>query len=907
MSFLKEVALDSFDKDVLPQHETVYILPSKRSGLFLKKEFVALADKPVFSPTILSIEQLIEEIAQLQFATNTELLFELYLAYKQSKVLEKDNFTAFSKWAVALLQDFNEIDRHLVDVKGLFSYVSEIKKLKVWGSTPSDSSLVSNYLKFWQELEFIYKRFRSSLLNKKVGYQGMVYRAAFENLSHYLTHSTYKKYVFVGFNALNKAESEIIQFLLKHTETEIYWDIDSYFLQDPLHSASSFIRNYQNEWKALHNKPLKGVSSNYLSKKKIEIFGLPKNIAQANFAGSLLKEHYSANEKTALVLSDESLLEPILNAVPKEVNEVNITMGKHLTKTSAHLFFLCFFNLQANKTEKGFFYQDLLDLLSNPYTVQLLSKNGHHLLLSLKNDIKQNNWTYIGPGQLKKLERVFTPAFRVLLDFPITSAKTFAEKILQLATSLESAFENEKTVFEQRLIGSFKAAFFELERIAGAYDFIQDLKSLKAIYLELIANEKMDYQGNPYEGLQIMGMLESRNLDFDTLILTSVNEGILPSGKTNSSFIPYEVKNEFSIPTYREKDAVYAYHFYRLIQRAKRVFLIYNTEPDVLDGGEKSRFITQLLTDGNINKYIMHSIGAPKIKPSPKRPIRIQKTPKLIGQLEDLAKNGFSPSSLTDYIRNPMEFYQRHVLKIDPVQEVDDTIAHNVFGTIVHDALERIYTPFVHQILSPENLSKRKKYVKEIVQDSFEKNLPGADYKNGKNLIVFNVITRYLENFLDYEIKETKEHEIELLALEQKLSIQIHLEELNLPVTLKGKLDRIDKKDGQLRIIDYKTGKVEKSELELAGWGQLIENTKYNKVFQLLCYAEMYRSSSDVKSIKAGIIPIKKSKPAIMLFSEKESKSQLITAEILRSFGQQLKKLILEILNPKISFVEKEE
>ena len=908
LSFLKEVALKCIAHDGGSlNHETLYIVPSKRSGNSLKKQFAELADKPAFLPLVLSIEQFIEEIAQLRYASDTELLFELYVSYKQSKVKQKDSFNDFAKWAVILLQDFNEIDRHLIDSNNLFSYLSEVKRLKEWGPNLSPSTMVSNYLKFWQELDFIYADFQKRLLDKNCGYQGLVYRKAFERIAQYLNRSKHKKYVFIGFNALNRAESEIIQFLLGQAKTEIYWDIDSYFLNDPVHSVSMFIRNYHSEWQALRGKSLLGVSTNYLAEKKIEIFGLPKNISQAKFAGTWLKDHYNPKEKSALVLSDESLLEPILNALPEAVTEPNITMGKPLKETTAHFLFENYFKLHINKVDKGFHYRDLVEFLSNPYITQLQSEDTRDLLSQLKNDIKQNNWVYVGIGKFRNFDALPGLFSKQLLNTALANPKEFIAGMVRLITELETVFTAKKQFRDLQVLFSFKKVFNELQELLDNYDFINDLRALETIYNNLIAKETLDYQGNPHVGLQVMGMLESRNLDFDTVLLTSVNEGILPSGKSNNSFIPYDVKKEFVMPTYREKDAVYAYHFYRLLQRAKKVVILYNTEPDVLEGGEKSRFITQMLTDENINKYITHKIGSPKINPSLKVPFSVQKTPRLIDELKDLAESGFSPSSLSDYIRDPKTFYKRYVLKIEEVQEVEESMAHKTFGTVVHDALEDLYAPFVGRSLSADGLLKSKAKIKTTIARSFEKNLPGTDYKNGKNLIVFNVIAKYLENFLDAEIDMLKTHDIKLLALEKKLSCDIAIDELNFPITLKGKLDRVDEIDGQLRIIDYKTGKVEKSDLALNDWEDLNTNEKYNKAFQLLCYAEMFSRTMGIEPLQAGIVPIKKTKPSIILFSKKGDKGSLIDAGVLADFKLQLSKLILELFDPKVPFIEKVE
>jgi hypothetical protein len=442
------------------------------------------------------------------------------------------------------------------------------------------------------------------------------------------------------------------------------------------------------------------------------------------------------------------------------------------------------------------------------------------------------------------------------------------------------------------------------------YNFIVNLKSLKSLFFELLSSETLDFRGNPTQGLQIMGMLESRVLDFETVIITSVNEGILPSGKSNNSFIPYDVKQEFGLPTYKEKDAIYTYHFYRLLQRAKNVYLIYNTEPDVLEGGEKSRFINQLLTDENINQHVTHTIAAPSIRPNKEKDNSVIKSPLLLKELKLLAYKGFSPTSLSNYIRNPLDFYRKSILRINTADEVEESIALNTFGTIIHDSLEDLYRPFIGQVLSSESLSSLKNKAPVAIEKNFAKSNPTVDLSKGRNLIIYNVIIKYLNDFIDNEIAQVKKHEIKLLGVEESLKIQLDIPELDFPIILKGKIDRIDMIDGQLRIIDYKTGNVSSSEIEIIDWDELLVDKKYNKASQLLCYALMYRNSGNTSSIEAGIISIKKLSSGLLRFatksSQRGSKNYLIDNEVLSMFQVQLKKLILEIFNPDIPFIEKE-
>ncbi len=912
-SFLENV-LFQLNNDYERLDELTYIVPSKRAAIFLNKHLCSYLNTPVFAPKIYSIEEFIAEIAGLEYATNTELLFELYSSYSKVHLEEKDDFSSFLKWGQTLLQDFNEINRYLVDHNSLFHYLTSIQKLNNWGLSAKKSELISNYLAFWNSLPAIYKAFTQHLLQNKKGYQGLVYQQASEAIESYLKSNTTKTFVFIGFNALNNAESRIIQKFLVKDNAEIYFDLDEYFLKDPIHSASHFIRYYKKTWPYFKGIALRGITANFSSEKSIQIIGVPKSVSQAKYAGNLVKKLYSANrnnlKNTALILADENLLEPVLNSIPNTLNKVNITMGLSLQNAALASFFEALFGLHINKSKNGFFYQDFLKFLSNPYTTILFTEGAIDYSKKLQENIHNNNWVFLNLHQIvtavPKLQKLVS---KIFIDCP--NGQDLLKIHRYIIELLKQKLSEGKSFYDLEQLYHFYRITNQIEAHLDTFKFRVDLKALKNLFFELLSKETLDFKGDAIEGLQIMGMLESRVLDFETVIITSVNEGILPSGKSNNSFIPYDVKQEFGLPTYKEKDAIYTYHFYRILQRAKNVYLIYNTEPDVLEGGEKSRFINQLLTDEKINKYVTHSIASPKVKSNTPKEVVINKSPLLLEELQVLAAKGFSPTSLTNYIRNPIEFYRKNILKIDVLNEVEESIALNTFGTIIHDSLEDLYSNFVAQILTQEMLLEAKQKVPSVIQRHFNKSHSGADLTKGKNLIIYNVIIKYVEDFISYEIEQLKKHQIRLLGVELNLRLQLNIPELAFPVILKGKIDRIDEIDGQLRILDYKTGTVNPSEVELMEWDCIITDKKFSKVFQLLCYSLMYRRKEKKASFEAGIIPIKKISAGVLRFATKSSargpKEHIINSDVLSVFESHLKQLILELFNPEIPFSEKED
>ena len=908
-SFIEDVV-----EDVWNTHNSssnlIFILPSKRAGTFLKKALSKKANTTIQSPDVYSIEEFIEIVAGISYANNTQQLFELYQAYLETGTYEKESFDSFLNWGQTILQDFNEIDRYLVDAKKLFSGLVAVQELNHWSLSADKTEMMENYLNFWKHLEPLYEKFTAALLAKDIGHQGLVYRKAYEHLDNYIN-KVEKTHIFLGFNALNNAESNILQSML-NAKSHIYWDIDPYFLNDKLHDAGLFIRQHQNSWDFYRRNKLKGLSSYYLTNKRIEVIGVPKNVSQAKYVGNLLNKIQIDNpdslKSTAVILGDENLLNPILNSVPSSISAVNITMGQNLEDTQLASFFKGLLELHEVKNKKGWFYKDFMNFLSHSYTTALLN-TAEIDVEKLTSTIKSHNWLYINEEILKSFGATNSRANALLFNNFDSDAAQFIERCIRLTLLLKEVFSNQNNNLLLEQLFKFYNLFNQIKSLISSYSFVKNPRSLKILFEQLLSLETLDFQGDPLEGLQIMGMLESRNLDFETVIITSVNEGILPSGKSNNSFIPFDLKIEHGLPTYKEKDAVYTYHFYRLLQRAKQVYLIYNTEPDALEGGEKSRLITQLLTDENRND-ITESVATPLLQPITVEKEEVIKSEVLLKNIADCGQRGLSPSSLSNYIRNPIDFYKRSILNIEDIAIVEETIAANTFGTIVHDTLEELYTPFVGVVLSKSILETAKAKIQNTVHSNFKKSYLDGDISTGKNYLSYHVIIKYIQDFIDLEIRELEHHTIKIIGLETKLNLELKVPGINTPILLKGKLDRIDEFDGIKRIIDYKTGKVERRNVEIIDWENLIADYQYSKAFQLLCYSYMYSQAYPTETLQAGIISLKNLKEGILVFAKKESvrgsKQLIIDSKILLEFESILHQLILEIFNPQITFVAKE-
>ena len=914
-SFIFEVLKKLISKGhVIPQ--LTFVLPNKRAGLFLKREIARQVTPPTFLPEIISIESFIEEVSQLKQLNNTEALFEFYALYVSTTPREDaESFDRFSKWASTVLQDFNEIDRHLVEPTKIFKYLSAIQEINHWSLDPNPTKIMKGYLRFWKQVARHYTNFTEYLLNKGLGYQGLIYRNAVLNLEAYLQNTKRKIHIFLGFNALNAAESSIIQALLQQGKAEIFWDADKLFLENPYHDAGLFMRRYKKEWPYYKSNPFNGIATNYTTPKVMHITGASKQISQAKYVGELLSELSTQNklDNTALILADENLLLPVLNALPPEIENVNITMGLPLAQVPLASLIDQWLKLQVSETGR-YYYRDIIGLLSHPFVVPLLRKNQVNNAQNIIHNIKRDNHVSLFYEELLALAPAAETPLRLLFEPCYTSPKAAIQQILRLLIELKKQHQHQgaNNTLSLEYICRFLVLFQQIENYDAAYNIVDSIKTLQLIFKDVLAKETLDFKGQPLNGLQIMGMLESRVLDFETVIIVSVNEGILPAGKTQNSFIPFDVKTENNLPTYKEKDGVYTYHFYRLLHRAKEVHLVYNTESEALKGSEPSRFIAQLELDGHHQCH--HQILTPKVPKTDTFPFVVKKTKVILESLQALAKQGLSPSSLGQYIRNPIDFYNKKILGLKENNALEETVEATTFGSVVHYTLEAFYKPFEGQLLDIEKLLALKPKIDPTVRQFFKELYKKGDISRGKNLISFEIAKRYVLNFLDHEIEFLKKgHKIELKALELPVSTVLDGPEFNFPICLKGNIDRIDSCDGVLRVLDYKTSKVNQADLNLIDWPPVVEDYQaHNKSFQLLMYAYILHKSQGLPlPLEAGIFSFKNLNAGVLNFTKKDKpgrgahKQTQITPEILEAFEIQLKRLLSTIFDVDNDFIEK--
>ena len=912
-SFLDEVAQEIISSKYSFEQIKI-IVPSRRATLFLKNALATQIDQPQFAPEIISIESFVEELSGLEKIAHINLLYEFYEIYqKHTPEKEQDGFDAFLGWASIVLADFNEMDAHLVDAKVFFEYQASLHEMQEWAQEDSSTPLIKNHLNFWKRLPLLYERLNDQLYNQQKGMLGMLFREAVANLEHY-TQGTEKQHFFVGFNALNKSESQIIQEFVSQEAGIVIWDIDRCFFEDGIHSAGKFIRKYYEEWSLLRGKEKPTFKDNFCQPKNINLVGVTKNIAQAKYAAQLAEgiQEKGSDEKTAVVLGNESLLIPALSSLSVAQKKWNVTMGYPLEETTAATFFDTFLKLHSNVSKGSFYFKNLQSFFTTAWCDALFESKKINIQGTLS-ELRKKNLSYVSPSFF--LDKEDSVSLSAICFKPFTTVADMLDRLVQLSEHFILFLESQKgeeALLHLAYFQRFKQNFNQMILINQKHPFVKSISLLVLIFKELTKSEKIDFVGEPLMGIQFMGLLETRLLDFDNIIITNLNEGILPAGKKSVSFLPFDLKKKFGLPTFVENDAIYTYHFYRLLQRAKNVYLLYNTESDGLNAGEKSRFLHQLIFEKQPNHKLVEQQLTLDYQP-PATPIStVVKNDEIMNKLNAIAVKGFSPSSLSLYLRDPLAFYYQRVLGISETQKMENSINNMDKGTLVHEVVENLYTPFIGKILTVEDFDLMFERLPSLMEEKYKSIYHGNKKRTGRNYIVFEVLQKSVIDLLSAEQKIVDQgDQLKVLYLEKKFEKEISIPGVSQPVKLIGVVDRIDELNGILRIIDYKTGRVNPNQLIIPDWDLLLSNRDYAYLFQILVYSYVHPEFiSSYKTVEAGIISFRNLPSYFMKFSIKfkksdPSESQGICAENLSNFEKILFEIILEIFDQKINFNHK--
>lgn len=907
--FLDKIADRLLRKFPEKMDNVAVVLPSKRAVVFLKYYLSKKIKQPIFLPQFFSVEEFVEKLSDLNVLDNISLQFHLYQSYLAHPPQQIDSFDEFLNWSHMLLHDFNEVDRSLVDPKAIFSNLKQVKELENWDveswsvAEKNLSEAQHNFVNFYEYIFHWYSHFNQFLVKQKSAYQGMAYRKAANDIEN--IDVAWEKVWFVGLNALTKSEERIINHLKEKDIARVFWDADEYYYNNPNHEAGGFLREQRAKWREID---FKGVGD-YFSKPKttFDVVGCPKNIAQAKVVSQVLNQFSEEdldNSNTAIILADEGLLYPVLNQLPEKVKALNVTMGSPLKNTPlfALVDTLVEMHIRAYEYKKSsFYYKDVIKLLGHPFFTKICCKQD---LAQFKNSINMDNFVFVSPSWIQKqfTDKSLQHLFK-LWEKPEDGIVSL-QLLIQL---LRKPLVGKKGTIESEILLVFSECLNILEKLINELKQDFRLRTLQKVLKQLLAKEVIPFKGEPLKGVQLMGILESRTLDFKNVIMLSVNEGVLPKGKSVNSFIPYDLKKYFQLPTFAENDAVFAYHFYRILQRAEQITLVYNTENDEFGSGEKSRFITQLLAEHK----------ASPIKSSVYKGEQFQLTTDVaisIGNkgledaIESWAKQGVSPSALNKYNSCSLAFYYHYLANIRKDDEVDEFADASHLGTAIHNALDKCYEKSV--LTEPLIKNWRPKLLNQLFIE-FELLLKKSSLKEGKNYLSVEIAKQLLLNFLDLEQKEILKakqegNQIKIKGLEEKLSGKLIVK--NTPFKLKGRVDRVDEIGDVLRIIDYKTGKVEKGEVTFFNWDELSENKKKEKAFQLLMYAYLYlkqyphylekkvvAGNFSFKNLKEGLICVSRNKKNKEGKKSNQKETLLIDKNVLDEFEQQLKNILIKI------------
>jgi len=877
------------------------VLPTKRAGVFVQKSLASQLSKTLWAPRIITINDFIKEHSEEIIPDQLVNLFELYDVYKTIERENAEPFHQFAKWGEALLADFNEIDRYMVDTVQFFSNLTSIQEIENWSFNVQElSDGQKKYLDFWKKIGVYYNAFNSQLSLKGMTTGGNAYRSIAENIGELKVKD--EKIYFAGFNALSKSEETIIHYLVEHKKAEVLWDVDRYYLDESTHEAGLFFRRIKKKWKL----DKLNWENDYLlkDKKEIKIFGAPHNMGQVKIAGEILKKIASSNKdlnRTALVLADEKLLDPVLFSIPKEIQHINITMGYPLGNTSFMGLIENVFDLHLGRNEKNqFYYKDLGKVFQHPWVKASLGKkkNSFNVYVSRTNAIYFNaiEVDELGFTELSFLFRTWkkkpTDIIEMLVDL-IDYFKTFFVEQKNNEIQLEQLYECSKIVKK-------------LTTILSEYDEVKTVSAFRSVFFQAIRSSTLSFFGEPLKGLQLMGMLETRALDFENLIILSVNENILPKGKVENSFIPFDLRKAFGLPTYKERDAIFANHFYRLLHRAKNAYLVYNLQKDDFGSGEKSRFITQLLHElevKNPNAKVSHRLLDVPVPQKKENKTIVKQNKSTLNELDKLVQKGLSPSALNTFINCSLDFYYKYLLGLREQEVLEEEIEVSSLGTFIHGVLEDFYQPFIGKNILEQDVKKMIKNTEKATRHHFLTKFRAADFKYGKNHLSFQMAIKSIQRFLaaEMELLRNSGEKLIVLGLEMELKapLEIVVEGQKRQVFIAGKADRIDQLNGQVRIIDYKTGGTKRAEINLKTMEQLDERSK-GKARQLMIYGWLYYKMTGELNFTSGIYSLKNAKEGLMNVSI--GKQDLLTTELFLAFEEELKKMVEKLFSNELIY-----
>ncbi len=928
--FLKELAEKIIARHAKPEELTI-VFPNRRAALFFRKYLAELLAKPIWSPNLISIEELFAKHSSLLVADRLDLIFRLYSVYREV-MQNSESFDQFYFWGDMLLRDFDEVDRYLVNAPLLFRDLSKLRELDESFDYLTEEQKVflkdfwlnfqekplgskEEFLKVWRGLPTVYTEFVKLLQKEGIGYDGLIQKQVAEKVKNANEEaSAHLNVIFAGFNALTKSEEVLLSYYVNHG-AQVYWDADTYYTENKHQEAGQFFRAYKNHT-TLGKTFVDPVPSNFSNngqEKNVALIGVSQKVGQAKLIGQQLEQKLKQGldlEKTVIVLADESMLMPVLHSLPSYVESVNVTMGYPLKNVPLYNLLELLLDLQINRKGEYFNHRQVVAILSHAYVLMLDANNAHELRL----DIIHKNRIVIKASEFE-VSPALSSLFKIIEESAISTYLMDAVQAIGIALTAQASFDQEYAFhFYKHLI--------RLHQVLMGSNAQPGIKGFQKLFRQVIQSQRIPFAGEPLKGLQIMGVLETRNLDFENVFMLSLNEGLLPASPQQGSYIPNAIRKAYSLPTHEQQDAIYAYLFYSVLQRASNITLLYNTEPDILGMGEMSRYVKQLINESGwkINQHILTN----NIQVNSSGAIVIEKDETIISLLKskytDLSSRGLSPSALNEYIECSLKFYLKHLAGLKEAAEVEEDLDARVFGNFLHDVMHGFYAEIIggrdSRLITVADFDRDtiKARLNKLIDNAFVNHYKLNPDKEvvyeGQRVVVREIVSKFAGHILQLD-KNYAPFTIELIE-EKDFSIMVALENKSgLFVKLAGRIDRVDSKKGVVRVIDYKTGADKLSFRSIESFFSR-EGKRNKAAFQTVLYSwmfhEKYKDALVIGQLTPGLINRENlfAEPFKFAF-EMDRKRLLDVRPYLPDFESGLKRLLAELFDESIPFAQTKE
>lgn len=943
--FLEQLADYHLQKYLTDISEFCFVFPSRRAGVFFRQYLNDKTPKPVFSPEILTINDLFGKMETRPVSDNISLIFKLYDSYRE--VMDKDiTLDDFIPWGEMCLADFDDIDKYLADPDQLFRNLADQKALDddfshldddqveairtFWSSFDPEklSRLQKSFLEIWEKMPELYRHFNQRLDRDNEAYEGKMFRLTAQKIQEKtVSEVPYKHIVFAGLNALNNCEKRLLNYLKIKGIATFFWDYPQWIMEAPVqssdqglirgeHEAARFIKNNILDFPM----PADWENPQHEGPEKITIATAANDLGQTQIAAEFLKKITVQNNpnptaedapqaKTALVLADEALMLPAIHAIPEAWNKINVTLGYPLKNTPAYGLVETLMTLQQSMrtTRQGktwFYHRHLLGLLRHQYITTIMGKEGRQLV----NKLIAANQVFI--------EKSNIPAHD-LTDRLLKKTNTTEDLTEYLKNVLQMVYQhlkkNPEANLEREFVYHLYLTIKRLGEILSAQTEKITPETWHRLFRKLADFQTVPFRGEPLSGLQVMGILETRVLDFDNLVILSMNEGVFPHTAPPNSFIPYNLRKGFGLPTIDNQDSIFAYYFYRLIHRAKNVTLAWASSDAKGQAGEMSRFLHQLYYEypGAVqNDTYIQSVGT-KMAPE----IFSEKNEEVKEQLSEYLKDGaraLSPSALSTYIECPLRFYFKYLAGAKEAEDISEELDPRIFGNLFHQTVEALYQPLLNQVVTPEIINEiaKPEKIANTLEKIFAKNVPFIRQDKsvfvdlqGKNSLVFEVLMRYLNGFFRSEKQNAP---FTLKGLESNIHMDF-ITPAGKTIRLGGNIDRLDEKEGITRVIDYKTGQ---GDNKISKFEDLFDTSKHSKVkatFQTLLYSLMVENQGTTsEQIQPGVVWMRKlftdTDTSLWLQQGRQQKSPITLALAKDEYQDGLGQLLDELFDEKVPF-----